>query len=199
MEAFARNTVADFGRVHTVINNAGTSVFGTVEHITIEELERVLSVNLWGVIHGTKAFLPALLARREGCIVNLSSVFGLVASPAQVAYNMSKFAVRALTETLWQELEGTGVRAVLVHPGGIDTGIKHLPPGVHMGDYERKVLQATQAMMTTSPAECAARILDGLARGDRRLLVGNGAQALFDLARQCPDEYGEVLRRELGL
>jgi NAD(P)-dependent dehydrogenase (short-subunit alcohol dehydrogenase family) len=199
VEAFASGAAADFGAVDAVINNAGTSVFGTVEHITFEELQRVLAVNLWGVVHGTKAFLPGFLAQRSGCIVNLSSVFGLVASPAQVAYNMSKFAVRALTETLWQELEGTGVRAVLVHPGGIDTDIKQLPPGLQMGDYERKVRDATQAMMTTTPAQCAQEILDGLARGDRRLLVGNGAADLFELARQRPDDYGDVLRQGFGL
>ena len=86
-------------------------------------IEWQLAINLWGVIYGTKAFLPMLLAQREGCIVNISSVFGLVGFPLQSAYNISKFGVRGLTECLWSELEGTGVRAVCVHPGGIRTNI----------------------------------------------------------------------------
>ncbi len=107
----------DFGTVHFVINNAGVTVVGTIAHLTIEEIEWQLGINLWGVIYGTKAFLPMMLAQREGCIVNISSVFGLVGFPTQGAYNISKFGVRGLTECLWNELDGTGVRAVCVHPG----------------------------------------------------------------------------------
>ena len=114
----------DFGTAHFVINNAGVTVVGTIAHLTIEEIEWQLGINLWGVIYGTKAFLPMMLAQREGCIVNISSVFGLVAFPTQGAYNISKFGVRGLTECLWNELDGTGVRAVCVHPGGIRTNIE---------------------------------------------------------------------------
>ncbi|ODN23943.1 SDR family oxidoreductase [Burkholderia contaminans] len=101
----ADDVVRDFGQIDFVINNAGTSVLATVEHATLEEFEKVIGINLWGVIYGTKAFLPMMLARRQGCIVNVSSVFGLVATPCSAAYTISKFGVRGLTETLWQELE----------------------------------------------------------------------------------------------
>jgi NAD(P)-dependent dehydrogenase (short-subunit alcohol dehydrogenase family) len=110
--SFAENVEKDFGAAHYIFNNAGIAVLATVEHVSIEEIQKVLDVNLWGVIYGTKAFLPIFLKQKEGCIVNVSSVFGLVATPCSVAYTMSKFAVRGLTETLWHELEGTGVRAV---------------------------------------------------------------------------------------
>jgi NAD(P)-dependent dehydrogenase (short-subunit alcohol dehydrogenase family) len=93
----------------------------------VEEYEWQLGINLWGVLYGTKAFLPMMLAQREGCVVNISSVFGLLGYPMQSAYNMSKFAVRGLTECLWSELEGTGVRAVCVHPGGIKTKLDKVP------------------------------------------------------------------------
>lgn len=190
----------DFGTVHVVVNNAGTSVIASVENLTIDEIERVLNINLWGVVYGTKAFLPILLGQREGCIVNMSSVFGLVAVPGQAAYAMSKFAVRGLTETLWQELEGTGVRAVLVHPGGINTHISsNALSAQHEGDYERRLAQAFNGQMTTAPEECARQIVAGLIRGDRRLLVGNGARTIHWISRLFPDTYGALMRRKLGV
>lgn len=189
----------DFGDVHFVINNAGTSVLATVEHTTLEEFEKVLAINLWGVIHGTQAFLPKLLARREGCIVNVSSVFGLVATPCSGAYTISKFGVRGLTETLWQELEGTGVRAVLVHPGGINTNISKVPSAEHEGELERRLKSADIRQMTTTPEQCAREIVAGLIRGDKRILVGNGARSLHWISRLFPDSYGKLVRRKLGV
>ena len=106
----------DFGTAHYVFNNAGVSLAASFDHSTIEEIERLLGINLWGVIYGTKAFLPLLLAQREGHIVNMSSIFGLVGVPGQSAYNISKFGVRGLTESLWRELRHTGVKATTVHP-----------------------------------------------------------------------------------
>lgn len=197
---FADDVKRDFGTAHMVVNNAGTSVIASVEHLTLDEIERVLAINLWGVIHGTKAFLPMLLAQREGCIVNMSSVFGLVAVPAQAAYTMTKFAVRGLTETLWQELDGTGVRAVLVHPGGVNTRIRdNTLAARNEGDYERRLAQAFNGQMTTSPGDCARQIVAGLSRGDRRLLVGNGARAIHRISRLFPDNYGALMRRKLGV
>ena len=115
--AHAGDVERDFGTAHFVVNNAGATMIGTIEHLTVEEIEWQLGVNLWGVIYGTKAFLPMMLAQNEGAIVNISSVFGLVGYPAQGAYNISKFGVRGLTECLWSELEGTGVRAVCAASG----------------------------------------------------------------------------------
>ena len=113
--AHAEDVKRDFGTAHFLFNNAGASIVGTVNHTTIAEFEWQLGINMWGVLYGTKAFLPMMLAQREGCIVNISSVFGMIGFPLQGAYNMSKFAVRGLTECLWSELDGTGVRAVSVH------------------------------------------------------------------------------------
>jgi NAD(P)-dependent dehydrogenase (short-subunit alcohol dehydrogenase family) len=198
--AFADKVVSDFGRADYIINNAGTSVLASVENITIEEIEKVINVNLWGVIYGTKAFLPHMLEQRSGCIVNVSSVFGLVATPCSVAYTMSKFAVRGLTETLWDELQGTGVSAVLVHPGGIATNIAaNTPIAKHAGELERRLADANARQMTTTPADCAEEILAGLLRGDNRLLVGSGAKALFRLSRLFPNSYGKIMRKKLGV
>ncbi len=198
--AFADKVISDFGQADYIFNNAGTSVLASVENVTIEEIEKVLAVNLWGVIYGTKAFLPHMLKQRSGCIVNVSSVFGLVATPCSVAYTMSKFAVRGLTETLWDELQGTGVRAVLIHPGGIATNIAaNTPHAIHETDFERKLAAANERQMTTPPADCAQEIIDGLMRGDKRLLVGAGAKALFRIARLFPNSYGKLIRKKLGV
>ncbi|MGN5520084.1 SDR family oxidoreductase [Halopseudomonas sp. Lyrl_26] len=196
---FAEKVRRDFGVVHFIVNNAGTSVLATVENVTLEEIERVLAINLWGVIYGTKAFLPIMLEQGEGCIVNISSVFGLVATPCSVAYTISKFGVRGLTETLWQELDGTGVRAVLVHPGGIKTNISNASEIYHSGEFEQRVAEANVRQMITPPDVCAREILAGLTRGDKRLLVGNGARALHRVSRLFPDSYGKLVRRKLGL
>jgi NAD(P)-dependent dehydrogenase (short-subunit alcohol dehydrogenase family) len=196
---FAADVRRDFGSVHFAVNNAGTSILATVEHLSLEEIEKVLAINLWGVIYGTKAFLPLMLTQKEGCIVNVSSVFGLLTVPCQAAYTMSKFAVRALTETLWDELRGTGVRAVLVHPGGINTNIgPNSPKAEREGPMELAAKQAMHGQMTTRPEDCAHEIIRGLESGKKRLLVGNGAKALHRISRLFPDSYGSVLSRKLG-
>ena len=199
VETFAAAVESDFGTADYVINNAGTAVMATFEHVTIEEIENVIAVNLWGVIYGNKAFLPIMLRQRSGCIVNISSVFGLVAAPSSSAYAMSKFAVRALTETLWMELAGTGVRAVVVHPGGIDTNIKKVPKAQNESPYDRKVLEANAKQMTTTPEECARQIIAGLRSGKPRLLVGSGSRQLFALSRLFPNRYGKLLLKKLGV
>jgi NAD(P)-dependent dehydrogenase (short-subunit alcohol dehydrogenase family) len=197
---YADDVCRDFGAAHYVINNAGTSVIASFRNITIEEVEKVININLWGVIYGTKAFLPPILRQREGCIVNISSVFGLVATPGSVAYTISKFGVRGLTETLWQELEGTGVRAVLVHPGGINTNIpKNAQAAQVEGEFERRIMEANKKQRITPPADCARDIVAGLAAGKKRLLVGNGAKQLHLLSRLMPDGYGGVIKRKLGI
>jgi NAD(P)-dependent dehydrogenase (short-subunit alcohol dehydrogenase family) len=196
---FAADVQRDFGAAHFIFNNAGTGVFATVENVEIEEIEKVLNINLWGTIYGTKAFLPIMLAQKEGCIVNISSGFGLVAAPCQAAYCMSKFAVRALTETLWHELLGTGVRAVVVHPGGINTNIdKNSLRAQHVGALEQKLMKGVKAKLTTTPQDCAHQIIRGLRSGKNRLLVGAGAKATHRLSRLLPNSYGVVLRRQLG-
>lgn len=197
---FADEVKRDFSTAHYIINNAGVSIFGTVEHIDETEIHRVIDINMWGVLYGTKAFLPMMLQQKEGCIVNLSSVFGLAASPAQAAYTMSKFAVRGLTEVLWSELQGSGVRAVSVHPGGINTNIDNTTPFTKASnDYEQKVSDVSSALMTTSPQECANEIVAGLQAGKNRLLVGSGAMQLGLITRLLPNSYFKLLLKKLGL
>jgi len=193
--AHAEQVIADFGAVHYVINNAGATIFGTVEHTSIEEYEWQLGINMWGVLYGTKAFLPAMLAQHEGCIVNISSVFGLLGFPTQSAYNMSKFAVRGLTEALWSELEGTGVRAVCVHPGGIRTNIEKSGRSCAAAtEQDRQFAQAAEKMLITPPEDCAADIVRGLRRGKRRIVTGNKSSTMFWMSRFVPNLYPHLLR-----
>ncbi len=193
--AHAEEVRREFGAAHFVFNNAGVALVGTVEHTAIEEYEWQLGINLWGVLYGTKAFLPIMLAQREGCIVNISSIFGLVGFPTQGAYNMTKFAVRGLTECLWQELEGTGVRAVCVHPGGIRTNIERASRRVKLADEtEARVAAKGDKLLITPPERCAADILRGVERGKRRILTGNKATSLFWISRLFPNSYPRLLR-----
>lgn len=194
--AHAEDVQRDFGTAHYVFNNAGAAIFGTVEHTSVEEFQWQLDVNMWSVLYGTKAFLPMMLAQNEGCLVNISSVFGLLGFPTQSAYNMSKFAVRGLTEALWSELEGTGVRAVCVHPGGIKTNIERASRTCAAATAEdRYFADRIQALLVTPPEDCAADIIRGLRKGKRRILTGKNSTLMFWLARYLPNAYPRLLSK----
>ncbi len=193
--AHAEEVTRDFGTAHYVINNAGATIFGTVEHTSIEEFEWQIGINMWGVLYGTKAFLPLMLAQKEGCIVNISSVFGLLGFPTQSAYNMSKFAVRGLTECLWSELEGTGVRAVCVHPGGIKTNIdRDGRVCAAATEQDTAFEKESEKLLQTPPKDCAADIIRGLRSGRKRILTGNKSSTMFWMARLFPNSYPKLLR-----
>jgi short-subunit dehydrogenase len=200
--AHADDVRRDFGTAHFLVNNAGATLIGTFEHMSVEEIEWQLGINLWGVIYGTKAFLPMMLAQREGCIVNISSVFGLVGFPLQSAYNISKFGVRGLTECLWGELDGSGVRAVCVHPGGIRTNIERAGRRCAAAGAEEAAFDGMAVKMLTTPAEkCAADIIRGVERGKRRILTGAWSSRMSWMARFLPDTYPTLLvakARRLG-
>ncbi|MBK9521072.1 MAG: SDR family oxidoreductase [Rhodocyclaceae bacterium] len=197
--AHADEVKRDFGTAHYVFNNAGATIVGTVNNTSIAEFEWQLGINMWGVLYGTKAFLPMMLAQREGCIVNISSIFGLISFPTQGAYNMSKFAVRGLTECLWSELDGTGVRAISVHPGGIATSIgKEARKCKAAGAEEAKFDGKADEMLLTPPEECAANILKGIVNGDLRIVTGHRSGITFWVSRLFPNSYPKLLKRILS-
>ena len=196
--AHAEDVKRDFGTAHFLFNNAGASIVGTVNHTSIAEFEWQLGINMWGVLYGTKAFLPMMLAQREGCIVNISSVSGLIGFPLQGAYNMSKFAVRGLTECLWIELDGTGVRAVSVHPGGIATNIGKVARKCAAAGTEESMFDGkAEKMLLTPPSECAANIIKGVINGDRRIVTGHLARTVFWMSRLFPNYYPQLLKKIL--
>lgn len=191
----AHDVQRDFGSAHVIINNAGAMIAGTVENTSIDEYRWQLDINLYGVLYGTKAFLPMMLAQKEGHIVNVSSVFGFLAYPAHSAYNMSKFAVSGLTECLWSELDGTGVQAVCVHPGSIKTDIgKTARFAKQAGIKEQRILEALNKKMVVTADQCAAEIISGLRQGKQRIVTGDNASAAHWMKRLLPDSYPKVLK-----
>lgn len=185
----------DFGEVHYLFNNAGVALAASIENSTLEEFEWITNINLWGVVYGTKAFLPIFTSQGYGHIVNISSVWGLVGYPSNGAYSMTKFGVRGLTETLWSELDGTGVYATCVHPAGTRTG---MTDGVRMGRFagemEQEFMQRQARGHTTTPAQAAEVILAGVARRKRRIVVSNGSRTIYLLSRLLPSSYPSVMR-----
>ncbi len=181
-----------------VVNNAGVTVSQPAATAAPEDDEWVFDVNFWGVVHGTRAFLPILLAQNAGTIVNVSSVFGMIGWPTQSAYCASKFAVRGYTESLRHELRETGVDAVTVHPGGIATNIV-VNSRFHeddRGNTDKAELERDFARVArTSPDRAAATIQKGIERGKDRILIGPDAAVLALLVRTAPVRYFNVIKR----
>jgi NADP-dependent 3-hydroxy acid dehydrogenase YdfG len=182
-----------------VFNNAGVAVAQSVADAHPEDDEWLLQINLYGVVHGTRAFLPILLEQGSGAIVNTSSVFGLVGIPLQSAYCASKFAVRGYTDSLRQELRGTGVRAACVHPGGVRTNIVasgriHADPQGQGRDREA-LAREFAAMAQTTPEQAAAIIQRGVEAGRARILVGPDAYLFDAMARLAPTRYYDIMER----
>jgi NADP-dependent 3-hydroxy acid dehydrogenase YdfG len=202
--AFARE-VAEWAPapLGMVFNNAGVATSQPIADAVIEDDEWVLEINLGGVIHGTRAFLPILLAQGSGVVVNTSSVFGLIGVPTQSAYCTSKFAVRGFTESLRGELRGTGVRAVSVHPGGIKTNIArnarfHADPRGTPRTHEQAAGDF-DALARTTPERAAEIIHRGVNAGKSRILVGPDAYVLDALVRLAPTRYADVVAWAIAL
>lgn len=193
--AWADKVRKEHGKVNLIFNNAGIAMSNTVEGHEIDDYERMMAVNFWGVIYGTKAFLPYLKESGDGHIINTSSIFGLTAQPTQSAYNASKFAVRGFTESLRQELDlsNFGVSATCVHPGGIKTNIAHtaeLSANVASLSMDLKKSKASADKIMRIPASKAAQIiLDGVKANKRRVLIGPEAYGVDMLQRLLPSAY----------
>ncbi|MFW1799503.1 SDR family NAD(P)-dependent oxidoreductase [Acinetobacter nematophilus] len=198
MRTWAAETVQNHGSVNMIFNNAGVALGSTVEGATYEELEWIMNINFWGVVYGTKEFLPYIKKTGDGHIINISSLFGLTAQPTQSAYNASKFAVRGFTESLRQELdiENCGVSALCVHPGGIRTNIAN---DARMNDSLRslgmnpdKSAKAFNKLLRMPPEDAAQQMLDAVLKNKRRLLIGNDAKTLDLIQRVLPTGYQKL-------
>ncbi|MEV4423136.1 SDR family NAD(P)-dependent oxidoreductase [Patulibacter sp. NPDC049589] len=188
--------------IGVVINNAGVTVSNSVTGGSPEDDEWVMDVNFWGVVNGTRAFLPILQQQDSGVVVNVSSLFGIIAWPTQSAYNASKFAVRGFTESLRIELEGTGVSAITVHPGGVATHIVD-NARFHVDDQggtdHTKLQRDFNKVARTTPKKAAQIIVTGVERGKDRILVGPDAVAMVTLSRILPNSYFDVIRKLMPL
>jgi short-subunit dehydrogenase len=198
--AWADEVVADHGKCNLIINNAGVAHSATLEGTSYEDFEWIMGINFWGVVYGTKAFLPHLRASGEGHVVNLSSLFGLLSVPGNGTYNATKFAVRGFTEALREELEVTRapVSATCIHPGGIKTNIARsarLDGSMKDLGIDDPVAaqQGFEKAFRVTAEEAAETILRGVQRNARRVLIGTDAIALDALQRLLPSGYQRIV------
>ena len=189
-----------FGKVNQIYNNAGIAFTGDVEVSQFKDIERVMDVDFWGVVNGTKAFLPHLIASGDGHVINISSIFGLFSVPGQAAYNSAKFAVRGFTEALRQEmvLAKRPVKVTTVHPGGIKTAIARNATAAEGIDANELAEFFDKRMASTTPQRAAQIILDGVRKNKARVLVGLDAKALDLIVRATGSGYQRLFSAVLG-
>lgn len=198
VRSFAEDVSKRHERVTLLINNAGVALEGTFEEISLDDFRWLMNINFWGTVYGVQCFLPILKREKRAHIVDISSVFGLIAPAGQPAYSASKFAVRGFTECLRHELEGTSVHVACVHPAGIRTAIARrarIGAGVKRTDLDKKVAQF-EKFFRVSPEEAAARILRGVERSEPRILIGSDAYRIDVLQRLRPGTYWKTLSRK---
>jgi NADP-dependent 3-hydroxy acid dehydrogenase YdfG len=188
---YADSVVEHFGKVNQIYNNAGIAFAGDVEVSQFKDIEKVMDVDFWGVVNGTKVFLPHLIASGDGHVINISSIFGLFSVPGQAAYNAAKFAVRGFTEALRQEMQVAGhpVKVTTVHPGGIKTAIARNMTTVEGLDKDDLAQTFDKKLASTSPEKAAKIILDGVRKNRARVLVGPDAKALDLIVRATGSGY----------
>jgi short-subunit dehydrogenase len=197
VRSFAEDVSKRHGRVTLLINNAGVAMEGTFEQISLDDFRWLMNINFWGTVYGVKYFMTMLKQEKRAHIVNLSSVFGLIAPPGQPAYSASKFAVRGFTECLRHELEGTPVHVACVHPGGIRTAIARrarIGAGVTSTGRDEDVARF-ERLFRTSAEDAAARILRGVERNEPRILIGTEAYQIDILQRLRPGTYWKTLAK----
>ena len=196
--AWADEVADEHGKVNLIFNNAGVGLASTVERMSYEDFEWLMNINFWGVVYGTKAFLPHLKASGEGHAINISSVFGLAGIPSQSAYNSAKFAVRGFTESLRQELDmlDCGVSATSVHPGGIKTAIarsSRIDSSIRdLGVNDVDTAENFEKAFITGADKAARVILDGVRRNQRRVLIGPDARVFDWMVRLLPSSYQRI-------
>ncbi len=179
--AFARLVMEKFGQVDVLINNAGLTSVGSIDAVSYEAFERVISVNMWGVVYGCRAFLPYLKERPESVLANVSSINGMVPFADNGPYNMSKYAVYGLNETLMMELRDTSVRVLSIHPGGISTNIVNNSIGA-----DTRTREGFAKLAKTTPEQAAVAIVNAVKNKKRYLFIGRDAKFMQLMKRFSP-------------
>ena len=195
--SFPAKVMAEHGRVDLLVNDAGVALGGTFEQVSETDFEWLFSINFWGVVRMTRAFLPQLRASDDARIVNLSSLYGLISPPGQTAYSASKFAVRGFTQSLGHELKGSSIGVTVVHPGGVATAIARnarLPKGI-AEEEARKRLAAVERFLRLPPERAGEIIVEGIERRKTRVLVGTDAKIMSVIERLLPVSHWNILRQ----
>jgi len=192
---YAETVKTRFGKINQIYNNAGIAYHGDVEQSSFKDIERIVDVDFWGVVNGTKAFIPHLQESGDGHIVNISSLFGLLAMPSQAAYNAAKFAVRGFSEALRMELliSKAPVKMTVVHPGGIKTAIARNATVAENYDQQSVAKFFDAKLAKTTPDQAAKTILKGVEKGKGRVLIGSDAIALDLFQRITGSKYQRVV------
>ncbi|HET9858742.1 MAG TPA: SDR family NAD(P)-dependent oxidoreductase [Nocardioidaceae bacterium] len=197
MASYAASVKEELGRVNVVVNNAGVALHGDFEETSYEQFEWVMGINFWGVVQGTKEFLPHLIESGDGHLVNISSLFGLMGMPGQSAYNAAKFGVRGFTEAVRQEMlvAGHPVQVSCVHPGGIRTAIARNARTTASHD-QATVARLFDTKLARTSAETAAQVIvDGILANKPRIVVGADAKALDALVRLVGPRYQGIVAK----
>jgi len=200
--AFAHEAIAAHPALNILINNAGVSLLGLFHEIDQAQMEWLFNINFWGTVHATRGFLPHLASQPASHIVNVSSIFGIVAPPGQTAYAAAKFAVRGFSEALRHELQmaKSPVRLSVVHPGGIKTNIvRNSRTGSGIADNERRVqsIERFDVIAKTSAKDAALRIIKGIEKNEPRILIGGDARFMDILQRFRPATYWNVMAKRI--
>jgi short-subunit dehydrogenase len=202
IQDFAAAATAAHPGLNIVINNAGVALLGNFDEVDQAQMDWLFNINFWGVVHATRAFLPHLAKQPAAHIVNLSSIFGIIAPPGQTAYCAAKFAVRGFSESLRHELAmaKSPVRLSVVHPGGISTNIvRNSRTGSGVTDNSRRVqsIERFEQMAINTPAAAALRIITGIEKNAPRILIGGDARFMDLLQRLLPGTYWSIMARKL--
>jgi NADP-dependent 3-hydroxy acid dehydrogenase YdfG len=197
---YADHIKEHFGKVNQIYNNAGIAYTGDVDITAFKDIERVMDVDFWGVVNGTKAFLPHLVASGDGHVINVSSLFGLLSIPGQAAYNSAKFAVRGFTEALRQEMvhNRQPVKVTSIHPGGIKTAIARNGLTAEGVDAAAQSKLFDKRLASTTPQRAAEIILDGVRKNKARVLVGQDAVVIDLLVRITGSNYQRLFAPVIG-
>ncbi|HWI43102.1 MAG TPA: SDR family NAD(P)-dependent oxidoreductase [Nocardioides sp.] len=195
--AYATSVAQDFGRVNVVVNNAGVALAGDFADLDYKDMDWIMGINFWGVVQGTKEFLPHLIASGDGHVVNISSLFGLVSMPGQSLYNASKYAVRGFSEALREEMliAGHPVGVTVVHPGGIKTGIARNARVSAKEDKQKTADLFDKKLARMTPDKAAQIIVRGIKRNQARVLVGIDAHALHHFAKLTGSHYQDIVAK----
>src|SRR3954453_18633252 len=192
--AYAASVAEQLGRVNVVVNNAGVALAGDLEDLEYPDMDWIMGINFWGVVHGTKEFLPHLIASGDGHLVNISSLFGLVSMPGQSMYNAAKYAARGLSEAVREEMlvAGHPVGVTVVHPGGIKTAIARNARYSAKEDGVESAKFFDKSLARMSPERAAEIILKGVETDKARVLVGIDAHAVHHIAKLLGSRYQDV-------
>jgi short-subunit dehydrogenase len=194
-QAYADEIVAHFDAVNVVINNAGVALSGRVEHLDWDDIDWIMGIDFWGVVHGTKMFLPALIASGDGHIVNISSLFGLVSMPDQSFYNAAKYAVRGFSEALREEMliDGHPVAVTVVHPGGIKTAVARSARYSVKDDAALSAKFFDEKLAKMSPERAAQIIIGAILKDQARVLVGLDAHIIHTIGKLAGSRYQDLV------